>query len=227
MNVLITAGATREAIDGIRFISNFSTGRTGAFLADFFVSRQDTVSFVHGRGSVLPAETQNIEFRSFHDLNTHLINLLGENVFDLILHSAAVSDFSVSSVLLDGKEHEPSAVPKINSNQELVIKTQRNMKIIDNLKKYSQANPQLKHPPLVVGFKLTNTPDKGVKEEEVARLASHARVDMIVHNDLHEMKTLGKHLFNVYVGTKVLQENLTCRELGFFIAQFAERYVGR
>ena len=36
MKILLTSGATVEYIDGVRFITNFSTGGTGSILADEF-----------------------------------------------------------------------------------------------------------------------------------------------------------------------------------------------
>ena len=36
MKILITGGGSEEPIDNVRAVCNFSTGRTSAFLADFF-----------------------------------------------------------------------------------------------------------------------------------------------------------------------------------------------
>ncbi|MGH7994919.1 MAG: phosphopantothenoylcysteine decarboxylase, partial [Opitutaceae bacterium] len=51
MKILITAGASREAIDAVRFISNVSSGRTGAALADALVALGHRVTMLRGHGS--------------------------------------------------------------------------------------------------------------------------------------------------------------------------------
>ena len=48
MKVLVTSGATREPIDSVRFISNLSSGRTGAAICDALVARGIDVTHVHG-----------------------------------------------------------------------------------------------------------------------------------------------------------------------------------
>ena len=43
MKLLITGGATREPIDGVRFISNFSSGLTALSLVEEFLKGGDEV----------------------------------------------------------------------------------------------------------------------------------------------------------------------------------------
>ncbi|MCM2324713.1 MAG: DNA/pantothenate metabolism flavoprotein, partial [Oligoflexia bacterium] len=47
MKVLVTGGGTREPIDGVRFITNFSTGQTAAIISDAFaLAGHETVALV-------------------------------------------------------------------------------------------------------------------------------------------------------------------------------------
>jgi phosphopantothenoylcysteine decarboxylase/phosphopantothenate--cysteine ligase len=39
MKVLVTSGATREPIDSVRYISNLSSGRTGAAICEALAAR--------------------------------------------------------------------------------------------------------------------------------------------------------------------------------------------
>lgn len=55
--VLITSGATRESIDGIRFLSNVSTGQTGATIADSLTAKGWNVTYLHGQGARLPSSS--------------------------------------------------------------------------------------------------------------------------------------------------------------------------
>lgn len=52
MRVLITAGGTEEDVDGVRVLSNRSSGRMGVALAEECASRGASVVFVHGNMSV-------------------------------------------------------------------------------------------------------------------------------------------------------------------------------
>ena len=54
MKILITAGATREPIDAVRFVSNVSTGATGAALADEFSRGGIEVVLLRSEGAVRP-----------------------------------------------------------------------------------------------------------------------------------------------------------------------------
>ena len=54
MKILITSGATREPIDQVRFITNMSTGKTGASLAESFAKKGHDVTYLHGQGSHTP-----------------------------------------------------------------------------------------------------------------------------------------------------------------------------
>lgn len=217
MKILVTSGATQEPIDGVRFITNFSSGRTAATLAELLAARH-SVTFIHGRTSMLPkAPTHNLKYQAFQDLDRILRSVLKENVFDLIVHAAAISDYSVSHIELNGKPCQPGEIPKIDSGEELTIRTRRNFKIINRLKDYALSNPGAAHPPILVGFKLTNTPDRDRQRQEVDRLAAQTPIDLIVHNDLHEMQTQGVHLFNVYRNGQILRQGMTLPELGDLI----------
>jgi phosphopantothenoylcysteine decarboxylase/phosphopantothenate--cysteine ligase len=54
VNVLVTAGPTREFLDRVRFISNPSTGRMGFAFARAALARGDAVTVVHGPTPLRP-----------------------------------------------------------------------------------------------------------------------------------------------------------------------------
>ena len=58
--VLVTAGATREAIDPVRFLSNRSSGKQGFALAQAFADRGADVVLVAGASSVPPPVSRRI-----------------------------------------------------------------------------------------------------------------------------------------------------------------------
>jgi phosphopantothenoylcysteine decarboxylase/phosphopantothenate--cysteine ligase len=140
-HVLITGGATREPIDGIRFISNVSTGQTSAALADGLSRSGFDVTFLHGVGSTKPLLANPVEFSSFADLDEKLRSELAQRDFVAVIHCAAVSDYTPEAV---------NSEVKLKTAQELTLKLKANYKILPRLKEYSR-NKAIR----VIGFKLT------------------------------------------------------------------------
>lgn len=179
-HVLITAGATREWIDGIRFISNVSTGQTGALLADRLMSLGWQVTYLHGQGAVLPVGTaEKIQFTDFADLDEKLRQQLSALDFRAVVHCAAVSDYSLASV----NNEAPTVASKLSSDAELVLKLKSNFKILPRLKEYSR-NKEV----LVIGFKLTLNAAEDQTAEKARGLLSET-VDAVVANDWSQVNT--------------------------------------
>lgn len=89
---LITAGATREEIDPVRFISNRSSGRMGFAVAQAAIARGAQVTIVSGATSVSPpAGAHVIKTVSAEEMRTAVMSHLnGASVF---IGAAAVSDY--------------------------------------------------------------------------------------------------------------------------------------
>ena len=64
LRLLITSGATREPIDDVRFVTNVSTGGTGAALARAFAQRGHQVTLLRGQGAVA-VDDGSCEMESF------------------------------------------------------------------------------------------------------------------------------------------------------------------
>ncbi|MBI5239305.1 MAG: DNA/pantothenate metabolism flavoprotein [Elusimicrobia bacterium] len=189
MKVLITSGATREPIDSVRFLTNFSTGATGAVLADHFRRRGHRVVYLHGRGAQKPeGPVECIAFEDFKDLDRRLRELLRGRRFDLVLHLAAVSDYSVAAVLIDGRRQRPARLRKIDSGAEVRVELKRNFKILGRLAGYAANRP------LIVGFKLTDTKDQAAIRRAVGRLGC----GLVVHNDLRDMADGRPRRFRIF-----------------------------
>ena len=54
MKVLITAGPTREKIDDVRYISNYSSGKMGYALADIAFELNYDVTLISGLVNISP-----------------------------------------------------------------------------------------------------------------------------------------------------------------------------
>ena len=95
-NILITAGATIESIDPVRFISNHSTGKMGFALANNAMERgaKVTVIAAHTQASIPPfitlirVNSAAEMFEKVKELSPHM---------DIIIKAAAVADYTPST----------------------------------------------------------------------------------------------------------------------------------
>lgn len=196
LKVLVTAGGTQEPIDTVRVISNLSSGKTGVVISEVLTHQGCDVTLLQAHSSQVPSsQLKVLRFTSFADLNEKLENELKNNSYDMIVHAAAVSDYSVESVEVQGKKYSPLTIPKVSSSEEhMSIHLKRNFKIINRLKDYSQ-NKDID----VIAFKLTSHASSEDRQLAVQKLFSEAHVDAVVHNDLTEIDIAkGLHRFTVH-----------------------------
>lgn len=93
--VLVTAGPTFEAIDPVRFIGNYSTGKMGIALVDSLAARGAEVHLVAGPITVQPGSASGIKqynVTSAEEMYLKSVELFPE--MDGAILSAAVSDFT-------------------------------------------------------------------------------------------------------------------------------------
>jgi phosphopantothenoylcysteine decarboxylase / phosphopantothenate---cysteine ligase len=180
LRVLVTSGGTAEPVDSVRVLTNTSTGRTGAGIADHLARSGHDVVLLRAKGSV-PAESSPREemFTSFADLDAGLARILGSESFDAIVHAAAVSDYSVDEVLVPDSTRGPKG--KLDSGGTPVLRLRPNPKLVDGLKARS-----LNKAVRVVAFKLTDGEDADGARRAVSALFGHSGADLVVHNDLAE-----------------------------------------
>ncbi|CAM3018442.1 phosphopantothenoylcysteine decarboxylase [Rariglobus hedericola] len=175
MRILITSGATREPIDAVRFLSNVSTGRTGALLADALTAHGHVVTLLHGEAAVRAQHVAASEsFSSTTDLQSQLRRLLGTGNFDAVIHAAAVSDYRPSETR-DGKMSSYAT--------EITLRLVPTPKLLPELK---QCAP---HPIKVIGFKLTAGADTEARSIAVSKLFAAGTVDAVIHNDMDDLAT--------------------------------------
>jgi phosphopantothenoylcysteine synthetase/decarboxylase len=200
MNFLITSGATREPIDDVRFITNFSTGRTGAALADFFHRKGAKITLLKGVSAEKPqTPVRVVDFSSFEDLDLALQTLLSKERFDAVFHLAAVGDFSVESVQVGDQRFAPSSLRKLDSSLPVSLSLKKNFKLVDRIKSYAQrGGAQAEAAPKVVAFKLTQRATAAERAEAVQKLSRTGAIDWVVHNDLSEIRSTEDHPFALY-----------------------------
>ena len=198
MKVIVTSGATREPIDSVRFISNLSSGRTGAAICEALTARGFQVTQVAGVDSAQAAGVVRREsFTDHASLDAALRRLARDSACVAVIHAAAVGDFAVA---------DPTPDAKIESGREIEVKLQPTQKIIDKILGYA-GNPNL----ILVGFKLTHDPDAGAQARAARELLKRSRARYVVQNDVSTLTEGEEHVFFVH-------ENGSSR---------VRRYVGR
>ncbi len=202
--ILITAGATFEPIDSVRGITNLSTGRTACAVAEGFLASGHHVVFVAGRGcrqivAFEGASLESIPFVTYGDLRRILEERLRNDDFDVIVHAAAVSDFSVSTPISG----------KMTSGGPMTIELAPNPKLIHKLKRWSR-NRDVK----IIAFKLTSGLETEAENMKVRTLFGGGDVDLVVHNRVEDRSMDGARAFRVLARGGAVGAAETPEELG-------------
>ncbi|MEO8946681.1 MAG: bifunctional phosphopantothenoylcysteine decarboxylase/phosphopantothenate--cysteine ligase CoaBC [Gemmatimonadaceae bacterium] len=109
--VLVTAGATREAIDPVRFISNHSSGRMGVAIAREARARGADVALVAGAMDIAaPAGVKVVRITTADDMAQAVAAELPNT--DVLIMAAAPADFR-PAVVAAGKIKKASALNSI------------------------------------------------------------------------------------------------------------------
>lgn len=128
--VLITAGATRNPLDAIRYISAHSSGSTGVWLAEQ-LSPHMPVTLLGSPEALLRAQALPIarqEYASTRDLLARMEQWLRETRRAVVIHACAVGDYEADST-----------AAKIPSGQdELVLRLKPTPKVIDQLRHFTE-----------------------------------------------------------------------------------------
>lgn len=200
MKILVTSGGTKIPIDRVRDITNMSRGTFGAKIATELLKMKHEVVFFKAKGSRTPMEMtvdmrnpwgeitetllkklmeigfvrdnyKEYEYVTFDDYADRLKFVIGVEEPDVIVLSAAVSDYGVEN-FVDGK---------MRSNNDYQIKLKQLPKLIYHIKEWA---PKAK----LVGFKmLVNSRDYELIEASKRSIADN-KCDMIVANDLQEIR---------------------------------------
>ena len=191
MKILITAGGTAERIDAVRSVKNTSTGLLGMLIADEFAKQPDAeVTYVCAADSAVP-EGEGIEtvrVTSVESLKETLTDLFIKNRYDAVIHSMAVSDYSVHSIMpydfnngimLDGSGL--GGQKKISSETEgLAVIMKKAPKVIKLIK-------QLQPETVLIGFKLLVGVDENMLLQQGNELLMDNGCDFVFANDLERI----------------------------------------
>lgn len=210
MNVLITGGGCREPIDGVRCVTNMSTGRTAAKIADCFTAAGAQVTALLAVQSELPeSATQQgntrlaendrsgppsirlLRYETGAELAELMEKELTSHAYDAVIHAAAVSDFRPAVITVNGKSYPAGKnTGKIPSDSQLSVTFEPAPKIAVRLRRWAAAgNPGGRT--TIVCFKLTDGAGSTERLRAAAVLFGEDTADYVVSNDLTEMKDSG------------------------------------
>ncbi|MDE5946728.1 MAG: bifunctional phosphopantothenoylcysteine decarboxylase/phosphopantothenate--cysteine ligase CoaBC [Oscillospiraceae bacterium] len=166
--VLVTAGATQEAIDPVRYITNHSTGKMGYAIAENAVRRGAEVILISGQTNIEhPLNVKVVPVISAKDMCDAVMKNLPH--CDIVIKSAAVADYTPETV----SSHK---IKKSDSDSDLSIKLKRTDDILKKIKTYRTAKQ------FICGFSMET---ENMLENSRKKL-EEKNLDMICANSLNQ-----------------------------------------
>ncbi|MDR2556881.1 MAG: bifunctional phosphopantothenoylcysteine decarboxylase/phosphopantothenate--cysteine ligase CoaBC [Bacteroidales bacterium] len=165
--ILVTAGATVEAIDPVRYISNYSSGKMGVAIADEFAANGAEVTLLLGRAQYKP---QNKNVRVIETITAEA------------MYSAAIKEWKnadvavLAAAVADYRPAKTSTSKIKKSASVLTLKLERTPDILASLGKSKRKGQTL------IGFSLET--DNEV--ENAKKKLSDKNADIIVLNSLND-----------------------------------------
>lgn len=172
--VIITAGATVEAIDPVRFLSNHSTGKMGFAIAKACMNAGADVTIVAGRGVHLPTPfgAKRITVTTADDMLSACQLVMTDDSDSIFIATAAVADYKVANIA-------SQKIKKTSNQDDLTLALIKNPDILATI---SHTFPNA----VMVGF---------AAETQDSENYAHAKLiaknlDMIAVNDVSD-KSIG------------------------------------
>ncbi|RLC50980.1 MAG: bifunctional phosphopantothenoylcysteine decarboxylase/phosphopantothenate--cysteine ligase CoaBC [Candidatus Cloacimonadota bacterium] len=183
--ILVTAGATRENIDPMRFISNYSSGKTGLALARAAFLRGAEVKFVAASvNENIPDYLDFVKTENAAEMYETVMKLFPD--YETVIMAAAVSDYTPES----------PAERKIKKGENLSLKLRRTNDILAEMGKRKGKNQKL------IGFAAES---ENIEKNALVKLEKK-NLDFIVANDL---KVAGKQETEIILIGKDFRKKIT------------------
>lgn len=174
LNFIVTSGPSREWLDGVRFISNSSSGRQGIEIAKEIRARGGNVLLINGRSRVsVPDYINAINVETTSEFLEEVENALttSDKKYQFLISAAALSDYKF-------KEEECKPEEKISSSiPQLCVEMELTPKIIDNVRALDKEI-------ILIPFKAEINVSKTELIDRAYDRLNKSNADMIVANDL-------------------------------------------
>ena len=168
--VIVTAGPTREPIDPVRFISNYSSGKMGYAIAEHCRDIGANVTLISGPVRLdKPERIAYKEIETSSEMFDEVMNSIGN--FDIIISAAAISDYKPSDTL-DYKHKKQDGGLTINL-----------VRGSDILKTAKEKNKNI----YAVGF---SAETENIRENAVTKL-QEKKLNLIIANEANHQKGVG------------------------------------
>ena len=164
LNIMITAGPTREALDPVRFISNHSSGKMGFAIAAAAAKRGANVTLVAGPVDLTtPAWAKRIDVTTALEMQHAVMEQIGKQ--HIFIGCAAVADYRAATV-------SDEKIKK--QGDEITLKMVKNPDIVAGVAALVQGRPY------VVGF----AAETQNVEEYAQQKRMRKNLDLICANDV-------------------------------------------
>lgn len=168
--ILITAGRTVEYLDSVRVLSNNSSGKMGAAIAEEAVKAGARVTMIIGKVSCrLPENVRIVKGETSDEMTAAVIRELTENRYDKIIAAAAVGDWKPET-RFDGK------IPT-HGQKSITVTLIPTEKILDRMRTLSPESQ-------ITAFRALPEPDETTRREDALRRLQRADADFIAVNDV-------------------------------------------
>ncbi|WP_394550757.1 bifunctional phosphopantothenoylcysteine decarboxylase/phosphopantothenate--cysteine ligase CoaBC [Pantoea sp. SGAir0183] len=166
LNIMITAGPTREAIDPVRYISNHSSGKMGFAIAAAAAKRGARVTLVSGPVALpTPAGVKRVDVTSALEMQAAVMGEI--NAQHIFIASAAVADYRAIEIA-DEK------IKKQDDDEKVSLQLIKNPDIVAGVAALTQSRP------FVVGF----AAETQNVEEYARKKRARKNLDLICANDV-------------------------------------------
>ncbi len=166
LNIMVTAGPTREAIDPVRYLSNYSSGKMGFAIAAAAAKRGAKVTLISGPVNLAtPAGVTRIDINSAIEMQQAALTHAVKN--QIFIACAAVADFRPAQIAAQKMKKQPG-------NEEMAIQLVKNPDIVANVAALTDKRP------FTVGFAAET---QNVEHYARGKLAAK-NLDLICANDV-------------------------------------------
>lgn len=156
MRILITAGGTSENIDSVGKITNSSSDRLGAVIAEQMLQNGHDIVYVHGEKAILPSGCyERYAITGVRDLQQIMKHILTTQKIDVVIHTMAVSDYYVDYVTTPALaamglalEEHTNADNNQDNEECLMVILKKSPKIIQEIKQWAPDVTQIGFKPL-------------------------------------------------------------------------------
>lgn len=171
--ILVTAGPTLEHIDPIRVITNRSSGKMGAAIAEEVASRGADTTLILGPGTLTPpSNVKTIRIENTSELLERVLKVLEESKPDFVFAAGAPTDYRPTTV--------SRKKIKTREKSRFDLELEATPKILEAIRK---ASPET----FIVAFKTEHNASNEELIDEAYKILREKNADLVAANDVgHE-----------------------------------------